>query len=211
VDCQPPGAAIGAPSPLRFELPHGCTPCPAGIQCASKYLAVPGDSELFDVLPQSLLHLLNNPEIFCGAVAFDAWLGNTDYRQFVFRRVVGVQGYTAFMVDQGDCFNRTKWNFPDLQTPLALSVVPSVKMKRCGTLAPWVTAIESITADDVERATADMPEAWTRGQSRQLRELISHIVARTRTLRTLLATSMTMRQIIRGVCLPNPAFVAFPT
>ena len=48
-----------------------------------------------------------------GILIFDQWTCNIDARQLLFTRSIGDSRWKMSMIDQGNCFNGWRWDFPD--------------------------------------------------------------------------------------------------
>jgi len=67
---------------LTIQLAGRSLPCQSGLQFGSRYVAglTNGAAEIFDFLPEPMLHQVKNLEAFAGALAFDKWTCNANGR-----------------------------------------------------------------------------------------------------------------------------------
>ena len=98
----------------ELKIDHGSWSSPArnGWQFASRYVADPHVTQVFDYLPDAMLPRISNGQDFARVLVFDKWTGNSDGRQAIFVKASRQRSYHAMFIDQGYCFNAGEWNFP---------------------------------------------------------------------------------------------------
>ena len=147
---------------LRIESETHSVPCAPGLQTASRFVAQTGTSaQVWDWLPGALLNSTRNLNAFAGMLAFDWWTFNRDSRQAVFSRI-GCRGKcTATFIDQGYCFNGTRWTFPEMNVPCVYPVrdVYAV-VNGWRSFEPWLSRIERLRESVLWDVVADIPEEW---------------------------------------------------
>jgi hypothetical protein len=130
---------------------------------------------------------VRNIETFAGILAMDKWTCNSDRRQAAFRRTARQRNYDAAFIDQGDCFNRGQWNFPDL--PLSGAYAQNEVYD--GVLGwesfePWLSRIEDMRRSVISAAAEEIPPSWYGGDSLALDHLVRILAERCTTIRGLL-------------------------
>lgn len=189
-----PENVVSASSDLQFELENGNRPCPAGLHCGIRYVSEPGVSHVVDLLPKTMWQLVRNPEVFAGATVLDLWLGNADYRQFAFRSET-TGDYTAFMIDQGDCFNRNDWNFPDLARQAGRREVEYGSAFTARKAERWVRKVERVSPEDIRSAAEGIPRCWLGNQTSEFDSLLAAISDRTQLIRQLVTRRAEHEQV----------------
>lgn len=153
---------------LMMELPGGRRLFQAGLCFGSRY----GGCEfsrpelcspiLYDFLPDALVGNIENLSDFLGMLLFDRWTGNTDDRQIVFVRIRRESPLRALMIDQGFCFNGTRWNFPD--TPkMGLYVRAQVYrfVEGIESFEPWIERLTAtINRSCLREMGEQIPREW---------------------------------------------------
>lgn len=169
---------------LVVQMGNTRTPCTAGLQFGSRYPGRPPELAVHDFLPDEQLAAVENLETFAGMFAFDKWTCNTNGRQAVFFRPPGRQGYQAWMIDQGFCFNAQNWDFPD--APLRglyarLCVYDGVRGMEA--FDPWIARMERAgRGSDFDQMASGIPAEWYEGDLDALYALLERLERRTRRL-----------------------------
>ncbi len=165
---------------LKFQLPSGNVSCLPGLHLGVKYLGIPGRTELFDFLPAAVSGLVKNRESVFHALVFDKWLGNNDTRQFVYRRMLDKSPYTAFIIDNANCFNGGDWDFRTDGPRLAL--VPDRAWYREVTdfraFEPFLASVEALESSTVRSVVWSVPGAWVTKTKGEVSDLTSRIIER---------------------------------
>ena len=171
---------------LMLELGSASQPCLPGLHFGSRFPGIPSRTLVVDFLPDRLLRRVSNlAAVFLGGFVFDKWACNCDGRQVIFHRSADQEGssYSAWLIDQGFCFNDGEWNFPD--SPIR-SVYPrrlvyeSVRGLR--SFEPFLSRIENLDADQLERCARQIPSEWC-GEDGQPLRLAARLYERRRRLR----------------------------
>ncbi len=183
------GAWLIANTPeLRVETGGDPVPCAAGLQFGARYVCDPAQAQIFDYLPDSLMHKVRNLAAFAGMLALDKWLGNANGRQAVFWKKPKEQKYNVSFIDQGYCFNAGEWDFPD-------SALRGIYARNCvyeqirgwESFSPWLQLIEDFDPGTIEEIAGAIPPEWTGHDWQALGKLVEAIVDRRRKVRELIA------------------------
>ena len=146
---------------VRMQHHSGCQVLPtSGFHFGSRF---PSSGAVYDLLPNTLLGSVANLSDFCGVLVADKWLGNTDYRQSIFIKILCVNSplsFVAQMIDNGQMFGGGSWRFQDspLQGPYFGKVYRHVRGLEA--FEPWLTAVANFPAAVVEDAFHQMPCSW---------------------------------------------------
>src|SRR5689334_10308795 len=105
-------------SDLVIQLASGSTPCAAGKCFGSCFPVAKRRPSLvlamaIDFYCEPGRMAVRNPSDAAGILVFDQWTCNTDARQLLFWRKFSERMWNLSMIDQGACFNGSRWNFPD--------------------------------------------------------------------------------------------------
>lgn len=173
---------------LRVELGGGVTPCSSGLQFGARYVCHPGEGQIFDYLPESMMSKIRNLQAFAGILVLDKWLGNANGRQAVFWKKGREQKYTATFIDQGYCFNAGEWNFPD-------SALRGVYARNCvyeeiagwNSFEPWLSRVENMDPESVREVAETIPPEWIASDWPALEKLVDAIVERRTIVRELIS------------------------
>ena len=190
----------------RMQLSHHALAVEPGWHFGSAYPGDPLRQIVYDFLPDSLLHAVENLLDFRGALVFDKWAGNADSRQSIFFRARLKQhlpetappqaklGFVTQMVDHGFIFEGPRWNFGD--GPLqGLYFRPAVYsgVRGLDDFQPWLDRIVHFPEEVVDQAVSQIPPAWLAGEESALQDLLSKLMARRRMVPTLLEESRAAR------------------
>jgi hypothetical protein len=86
---------------------------------------------------------IHNASDCAGILVFDQWTCNTDARQFLFYRTFKERSWHLSMIDQGNCFNGSRWNFPDSPLwGLHHGLLPYTRAERFSVFEPWLDRLE---------------------------------------------------------------------
>ncbi|HWX56282.1 MAG TPA: HipA family kinase [Verrucomicrobiae bacterium] len=172
---------------LRIEVSGRPVLCAAGAQFGARYVCDPAEAQVFDYLPETMLALVRNREVFAGMLALDKWLGNANGRQAVFWKKARERKYKVSFIDQGYCFNAGEWNFPD-------SALRGVYARNCvydfvrgwESFHPWLSLIENFNAQTVREIAGGIPPEWIENDWPALEQLTESIVERRSQVRELI-------------------------
>jgi hypothetical protein len=159
----------------------------AGLQFGSRLPGLPGDTLVVDFLPDRLLRRVRNlREAFLGGFVFDKWTCNCDGRQVVFFRSAnsGQLSYSAWLIDQGFCFNDGAWSFPDApQRSLYPRALVYESVSGLSSFEPFLSRIENLEMGQLEAAMEGIPGQWCGGEPQRLLGLARELYERRKGLR----------------------------
>lgn len=169
------------PSDSDIAAKHQIT----GLHFGSRYPGPDGEALVVDFLPDRLLRRVANLQsVFSGALVFDKWTCNCDGRQVVFHRAEADAAYSAWLIDQGFCFNDGEWNFPD--NPLR-GLYPRrlvyEGVRGLQSFEPFLSAVENLRQSDMEECAEGIPAEWCDDASERLFGLATQLYERRRGLR----------------------------
>ncbi|MFZ3215662.1 MAG: HipA family kinase [Candidatus Acidiferrales bacterium] len=188
---------------LVIQLGRGRAPCRAGRQFGSRYPGNPGQTAVYDFLPDEQLREVSNLGEFCGMLVFDKWTCNTNGRQAIFFREVarGADGstgggagaairYCARMIDNGFCFNAGEWNFPDapLRGLYARHRVYEA-VRGMEAFEPWIARVERIEQNALGDICGEIPPEWYEGDADAIEQMLEHLLRRRRLVRDLIVSA----------------------
>lgn len=167
---------------LTMEIGVRREPCAPGLHFGSSFPGVPGETLVVEFLPDRLLQKVHNfASAFVGAFVFDKWTCNCDGRQMIFARAAGEQHpvYSAWLIDQGFCFNDGEWNFPD--SPIR-SIYPRrivyEKVSGLKSFEPYLSKVENLKEEEIVECLAGIPLEWCGGETEQLGRLAQKLYQR---------------------------------
>jgi hypothetical protein len=172
---------------LKIDQGGFSVPCASGLQFASRYVADPLESSVYDYLPESMLSRVRNRQDFPRVLAFDKWTGNADGRQAVFSKAANKRFYKASFIDQGYCFNAGEWDFSDSPLRGAFarnSVYESVT--GWDSFEPTLSRIEDIDAAEIWTIVREIPAEWYQNNDEALSRLITLLHQRCASVRDLI-------------------------
>ncbi len=165
---------------LAIQIGTGRVPCRPGFQFGSRYPGNPAQTPVHDFLPDEHLRDVENLADFAGMLVFDKWTCNTNGRQAIFFTEPGRSGFTAWMIDQGFCFNAGEWDFPD--APLRglyarQRVYDSVRSLQ--SFGPWLERLEKLDwSSEFDKVQEAIPAEWYEGNQNALFRLLDRLNAR---------------------------------
>jgi len=147
------------------------------------------------VLPDFVRGRISNLRDFLGMLVFDQWTSNIDNRQAVLMRNSEDDRLVAVMIDNGDCFNRSKWTFPDcLIRGLVCGVQAYHQVESIDDFEPWVSRLERETDITLLRQIGSVvPEEWYDGDKDSLDRLLIELQDRCQIVRSLLLRTLRCR------------------
>ncbi|MGC2659838.1 MAG: HipA family kinase [Bryobacteraceae bacterium] len=158
---------------LYLSLGPRREPIPEGLHFGSQLAVHPDRVAIFDFLPDTLLHKIENRHDFLGVLVFDKWVANADSRQAVFFRAKAKAwtplkgeaparvGFFAQMIDHGFAFNGPHWDFPD--SPIqGLYSRTSVydEVKSIDSFQPWIDLVRHFPLEAIDSAWKAIPRSW---------------------------------------------------
>ena len=182
---------LGSHPEVCFALAHGWRPVAAGVHFGSRYPGDPHRQTVYDFLPESLLTNVSNISDFLGALVFDKWIGNTDYRQAIFFRPDHPtqldRSFRAHMIDNGSVFGGADWRFRD-STLYGLYFSRSVyrRIQEINSIQPWLDRVATVSESLLTEAARVIPDEWLIGDRQQLEQLLFQLLRRRERLPQLL-------------------------
>ena len=173
----------------ELEIDHGRTRqrCRPGLHFGSRFVGGLMPGHVVDYLPEDQLLEVKNLAEFAGILALDKWTANANGRQAVFSRAARERRYSAVFIDFGYCFHAGEWRFDD--APLR-GVYYRNDVYRFVTgwnsFEPWLSRLETLPADAVWAAAADIPPEWYGGNPDDLEALVERLLARRSRIRDLI-------------------------
>ncbi len=199
---------------LVIETPTKRVQCNAGIHFGSRSMAEDGTGNCFDYLPEQLLGRLKNRNDFLGALVFDVWTSNADYRQAIFCREKTKHLYKSFFIDNGYCFkgitSDSPGHIPQPTGGVSLKIYESVR--GWDSFEPWLSRIERFDANAIWQCARAIPPEWYEHCARDLELLVVSLLRRRQLLAQLLEQVLTKHhglfpnwntQRSPSFCLPN--------
>jgi hypothetical protein len=130
---------------------------------------------------------VRNLNEFAGILALDKWTGNANGRQAVFARKQRERRYRAVFIDYGYCFHAGEWRFED--APLrGVYYRNDVYREVSGweSFEPWLTRMETMSADTVWEAANEVPPEWYGGDLSEMEALVEKLLTRRSRIRELI-------------------------
>jgi hypothetical protein len=157
---------------VNIQLRNRLLSVEAGQHFGSRYPGNPAQAMVYDFLPDSLLHRINNLDEFLGVLVLDKWTGNADARQAIFWRLRSGRpwstfggghphGFFAAMIDQGYAFGGPTWKFCD--SPLqGLYFRPAVyqSVRSCDDFEPWLQKVVGLPEGQLRNLRSEIPPEW---------------------------------------------------
>ena len=170
-----------------------CVPCRPGLCFGSRWganQASPnGVGDLYDFLPPDQLRAVENLSDFLGMLVFDKWTGNADDRQAIFVRSNKASPFRTFMIDNGLCFNGSKWDFsagPKYGLYWGGRVVYA-RAKGLDAFEPWLGHLEHhIDLSVITGAAQEIPPEWYGSRHDSLARLLMTLDERRKHVRDFL-------------------------
>lgn len=141
---------------------------PIGTHFGSRYPGDPATCSTYDFLPDRLLgrRLVDERDIFTGAIVFDLWTANTDLRQTIFYRPPTAyhvkQGLHTLFIDNSHLFGGPDWAFEaTTNTGRYLSKTICSHIYDWSDFLPWIERIEQLIKEDIIKTTMkSIPVEW---------------------------------------------------
>jgi hypothetical protein len=172
---------------LEIDLGRTRIKCQPGLQFGSRFMGGMMPGQVVDYLPEEQLAEVRNLPEFAGILALDKWTGNANGRQAVFTRKQNERRYRAVFIDFGYCFHAGDWKFEDI--PLrGVYYRNDVYREIAGWEAfePWLTRLETMAAETVWAAAAEVPPEWYGGDPAEMEALVEKLLARRSRIRQLI-------------------------
>jgi hypothetical protein len=183
---------------MFIELKSSHVRCLSGSCFGSRYPShknLAGSSvldETYDFVPSAEMYALENLADFAGMLVFDKWTGNTDSRQAIFNRQETHQHFRATMIDQGYCFNGTKWSFPDAPLRGCLhgclhGSAAYASYRGFDAFEPWLGRLENDMSEKLLLEVGnEIPKEWYEWDVGALARLLENLDRRRKCVRDLL-------------------------
>jgi hypothetical protein len=173
---------------LEAQFSEAGTSCTSHLHFGSAYVGGLAPGNLVDYMPDSMTNRVRNVTEFAGMVAFDAWCGNADPRQAVYRKKPKETRYDATFIDQGSCF-RTDC-FKDGAIP-QLFPRNTVYAGVTGweSFEPWLSAIRTMPPEVIWEAAYAIPSEWWGPDRSVVKELVETLIGRKSLLKELVTSA----------------------
>lgn len=168
---------------LNRWIPHGRAIYQPGLHVGSRYVGGLMPGLVLDILPSATLARTTNRSEAAGISVLDLWLSNTDNRQAVYARTAASKRYTTFWIDFGHCFGGATWNLEDHR--VLRRAQGNLHYVCFGDYENWIGRAEGIPPTALIEIFDGIPSAWRIGRHRDLKRLLSDLLARTASLRTI--------------------------
>jgi hypothetical protein len=150
----------------------------AGLHFGSRH---PGqDVSVYDILPAALLKSIRNRDDFFGALVFDSWISNRDFRQAVFVRTAPGEGFQASMIDHSKAFDGSLWSFTDGVIPCLSCMRELYESMTPQAIECWLARVEHLPTQVILDAAEAVPEEWIQGDRVALDSLLEALIGRQR-------------------------------
>lgn len=193
------GSVLVEKSPgLKIRVGKQLIACANGLQFGSRVPTSSPCAPIYDQLSRPALSRVENLSDFVGMLLFDQWTCNCDMRQVIFCQGPSQDTLRAYMVDQGSCFNRGSWSFPD--SPLRgiyRDGAVYAGISRRDSVEPWLIRLESLSDDAIVAAGQEAPEEWY-GRWPQILRLLEQLTLRRHLARNLLRASLELLPLFCG-------------
>jgi hypothetical protein len=190
------GLLIHNSEEMTVDSRRSNVPCGEGACFGSRYLPRddPGHGGKTEgtcgYLRDSDIGHLKNLSDFAGMLVFDKWTCNTDGRQVIFDHTEPDGDFRATMIDQGNCFNGSEWNFPD--APLLGHYHRSAAYEGYSSFEvfePWLDRLENhVDATCIHLAGDRLPQEWYGKDASAFSYLLDKLDHRRKNVRDLLWT-----------------------
>jgi hypothetical protein len=144
------------------------------------------------VLPDFARARISNPRDFLGMLVFDKWTCNVDNRQAILMRNAEDDRLVAVMIDNGGCFNSSRWTFPDCPTRgMVCGGQIYRQAESIDDFEPWLSRLERETDISMLRRIGEMvPEEWCDSDRDSLDRLLIELQHRCKIVRSLLLRTL---------------------
>lgn len=140
---------------------------PVGTHFGSRYPGEPATCSVYDFLPDRLLgRLVDDRDIFTGALVFDLWTANADLRQAIFYRPQSAyqtkRALHTLFIDNSHLFGGPDWTFEaTTNTGRYFSRTMCSHICDWTDFSPWLERIEQLIKRDlIKKAMKSIPVAW---------------------------------------------------
>lgn len=187
---------------VYLQLGSRRLPVEPGWHFGSRFPGDPARNVVYDFLPDSLLHKVENLYDFRATLAFDKWTANVDSRQAIFFRAhlkewlpetsfhPAKLGFVAQMMDHGYLFEGPHWRLAD--SPLyGLYFRPQVyrDVRSLDDFQPWLDRIVHFPEEVIDQAAKQIPPSWLEGDEGSFTELLDRLLTRRKRVPDLIESS----------------------
>jgi hypothetical protein len=172
---------------LEIDMGRTRACCQPGLQFGSRFAGGTMPGQVVDYLAEEQMAELKNLSEFAGILALDKWTGNANGRQAVFTRRQREKRYKAVFIDFGYCFHAGEWRFED--APLRGVYFRNDvyrEVRGWESFEPWLTRLETMSAETVWEAANDVPPEWYGGDQAEMEALVEKLLARRSRIRELI-------------------------
>jgi hypothetical protein len=188
-------------NPDLFTVGSKTNPIRPGVHFGSRYPVSPGETTIYDFLPDSLLSSVINLSQFFAVLVADKWLGNCDGRQSVFFRVVvnpatstsrtPTVKWVTVMIDHGSTFGGSDWVFRD---SAAHGLYARRAVYGCNptlrNLEPTLALLMDLSRSTLDEVFFEIPPDWLAGEELKLLRLLRKLYDRREYVPMLVAESL---------------------
>jgi hypothetical protein len=179
---------IGHSPGLCIQNGETVTPCSAGLQFASAYMADHEREFPLAFVPPGLFDIVVNRTDLARVLVFDKWTGNCDARQAIFLKQGPHGPYKMTFVDQSECFNGRHWTFPDLpMTGTYDRDYHYADVTGWKSFEPVLSGIEALDYHDLWKLAVQIPPEWYEYDFEGLCKLIETLYRRRAMVRNLIS------------------------
>ena len=172
---------------LEIDMGRTRACCQPGLQFGSRFAGGTMPGQVVDYLAEEQMAELKNLSEFAGILALDKWTGNANGRQAVFPRRQREKRYKAVFIDFGYYFHAGEWRFED--APLRGVYFRNDvyrEVRGWESFEPWLTRLETMSAETVWEAANDVPPEWYGGDQAEMEALVEKLLARRSRIRDLI-------------------------
>jgi hypothetical protein len=151
----------------------------AGIHFGSEFIEPQQGGEIFEMIPTSWVHRIQNAPEFLGMFVFDLWVNHADRRQAILVQQPGSESLRAVFIDHGQLFAKSE-GAQNLRRCAYWDQMVYAATDRNYRLETWARRIASLSQHDLSAACAKVPRNWQPRLDRQ--ELLVELQGRQRHL-----------------------------
>jgi hypothetical protein len=138
-------------------------------------------TSVYEFIPDALIDKVINRDQFLGMLAFDRWVGNSDFRQAVFvsDRSGPERAFLAMMIDHGLSFGGDQWTFVD--SAIAGYYVNGAvyrNVRSINDFEPWLSQIQCFSESYLQISRQSIPAEWSENDAEQLDSLLDQLLRR---------------------------------
>lgn len=183
------GLGLSTPEAAIVRVPDRLG-APAGLHFGSRFQKTRRSDYIQEWIPSCAWKLVENQGDVIGAYVLDAWIANSDCRQFIFARQPHLASLRVFLIDHSHCFGAYSWRLHGIavQCPFEMRFAYST-VTNWSSFDPWLTTIENLGPDQVLEAADGIPEEWLKdGERRAFTRVLAELDSRRLRTRALIAS-----------------------